>query len=84
MERTPERPWLIRAFHDMIPAPRPAQRARDAGGDEEPAADGATVRPTPRHVAVVAPDPDPGGNWFDSTEHGFGGPRPRSCPAGRG
>ncbi|MFJ4276535.1 SgcJ/EcaC family oxidoreductase [Streptomyces massasporeus] len=172
VERTPERPWLIRAFHNMIPAPRPARRARDTEGDEEPAEDDATVRPKLRHLAIVARDPeqlarfytsvfamelfhrdpdgscflsdgylslalikhqldgdtpvgmnhfgfhitdtaatsealtaagtpkpaerftnrpfaeyramDPEGNWFDLSEHGFGGPRPPSGPAGRG
>ncbi|MEV5101299.1 SgcJ/EcaC family oxidoreductase [Streptomyces massasporeus] len=172
VERTPDRPWLIRAFHNMIPAPRPAPRARDAEGDEEPTADDATVRPKLRHLAIVARDPeqlarfytsvfamelfqrdpdgscflsdgylslalikhqldgdtpvgmnhfgfhitdtaatsealtaagtpkpaerftdrpfaeyramDPEGNWFDLSEHGFGGPRPPSGSAGRG
>ncbi|MFI6805507.1 SgcJ/EcaC family oxidoreductase [Streptomyces luteogriseus] len=54
VERAPERPWLIRAFHNMIPAPGPAQRARD----EEPAPDAATVRPKLRHLAIVARDPE--------------------------
>jgi uncharacterized protein (TIGR02246 family) len=169
VERTPQHPWLIRAFHNMIPAPRPAQR--EAENEKEPAADGAAARPRLRHLAIVARDPeklaefyssvfamelfhrdpdgscflsdghlslalirhqldgdtpvgmnhfgfhitdtaatfealtaagtpkpaerftnrpfaeyramDPEGNWFDLSEHGFGGPRPPSGSSGR-
>ena len=66
VERTPEHPWLIRAFHNMIPAPRPAQRARDAESDEQSAPDDATVRPKLRHLAIVARDPEQLARFYTS------------------
>ncbi|OIK00950.1 DUF4440 domain-containing protein [Streptomyces sp. MUSC 14] len=167
VERTPERPWLIRAFHNMVPAPRPTEDTLDA---KDSAMDEPTGRPKLRHLAIVARDPeklaefyssvfamelfhrdpdgscflsdgclslalikhrldgetpvgmnhfgfhvedtaatsealvsagtpkpaerftdrpfaeyramDPEGNWFDLSEHGFGGPRPKPDPTG--
>ncbi|MFF7190037.1 SgcJ/EcaC family oxidoreductase [Streptomyces sp. NPDC008222] len=55
VERTAQRHWLIRAFHNMVPAPRPAQRALDP---KDPAVDEPTARPKLRHLAIVARDPE--------------------------
>ncbi|MFJ3306188.1 SgcJ/EcaC family oxidoreductase [Streptomyces sp. NPDC086549] len=167
VERTAERPWSIRAFHNMVPVAPPVRRAPDA---KDSTVDEPTARPRLRHLAIVARDPekladfyssvfemelfhrdpdgscflsdgyltlalikhqldgetpvgmnhfgfhiddtattsealmaagtpkpaerftnrpfaeyramDPEGNWFDLSEHGFGGPRPPSGPAG--
>jgi uncharacterized protein (TIGR02246 family) len=170
VERAPGQPWLIRAFHNMIPAPRPPRPAHEAETPKEPADDDTAARPKLRHLAIVARDPeklaafystvfamelfhrdpdgscflsdgylslalikhrldgetpvgmnhfgfhiedtaaasealvaagtpkpaerftnrpfaeyramDPEGNWFDLSEHGFGGPRPQSDSTG--
>ncbi|MEU1005597.1 VOC family protein [Streptomyces tibetensis] len=72
VERTAERHWSISAFHNMIPAPRPAQQApapepkesavepkESAPGPKEPAVDEPTAaRPGLRHLAIVARDPE--------------------------
>ncbi|MBN0044416.1 SgcJ/EcaC family oxidoreductase [Streptomyces actuosus] len=55
VERTPQRTWLIRAFHNMIPAPRPARRAPEP--EESPLTE-PTARPKLRHLAVVARAPE--------------------------
>ncbi|MGW7166762.1 SgcJ/EcaC family oxidoreductase [Streptomyces sp. NPDC054884] len=169
VERTADGRWLIRAFHNMVPAPRPADRAPAVS---DSTVDRPTARPKLRHLAIVARDPgalaefytsvfamelfhrdpdgscfvsdgyltlalikhrldgetpvgmnhfgfqvedtastsdalvaagtpkpaerfsdrpfaeyramDPEGNWFDLSEHGFGGPRPPSDAAGTG
>ncbi|MFI0268886.1 SgcJ/EcaC family oxidoreductase [Streptomyces luteogriseus] len=66
VERTPERRWLIRAFHNMIPAPRTARRTREEESDAQPAPDDATARPTLRHLAIVARDPEQLARFYSS------------------
>ncbi|MEV0242735.1 SgcJ/EcaC family oxidoreductase [Streptomyces sp. NPDC050674] len=64
VERTAEHPWLIRAFHNMIPARRAG--AADADDVKEPTADGATARPKLRHLAIVARDPEKLAEFYTS------------------
>ena len=82
VERTAGHGWLIRAFHNMIPAPRPAPVAKESAVEESEAheaeaheteaheteareteaheaeAHEAAVRPKLRHLAIVARDPE--------------------------
>ena len=72
VERTPEHHWSITAFHNMIPAPRPAPQtdpapqsrsAPQATGQQAPDSKESTVdepaaRPKLRHLAIVARDPE--------------------------
>lgn len=63
VERTPEHHWLIRAFHNMVPAPRPAQRALDT---KDSTMDDPTARPKLRHLAIVARDPEQLAEFYSS------------------
>lgn len=64
VERTAERRWLISAFHNMIPAPRPAQQASDTKDSSvgEPTAARARIR----HLAIVARDPEKLAEFYSS------------------
>ncbi len=55
VERTATRPWLIRAFHNMIPLPPGAQQAPRP---EEFTVTEPTPRPKLRHLAIVARAPE--------------------------
>ncbi|MGW7259013.1 SgcJ/EcaC family oxidoreductase [Streptomyces sp. NPDC054834] len=63
VERTAERHWLIRAFHNMIPAPRPAQQPLDS---KDSPVDEPTARPKLRHLAIVARDPEKLAEFYSS------------------
>ncbi|MGW7423049.1 SgcJ/EcaC family oxidoreductase [Streptomyces sp. NPDC054813] len=60
VERTAERHWSIKAFHNMIPASRPTRRApgQQAPDSKESTVDEPTARPKLRHLAIVARDPE--------------------------
>ncbi|KMS66963.1 hypothetical protein ACM01_44450 [Streptomyces viridochromogenes] len=64
VERTAQRHWLISAFHNMIPAPRPVQQAPDSKDStvDEPTA----ARPRLRHLAIVARDPEKLAEFYSS------------------
>uniref|UniRef100_UPI0031D19164 SgcJ/EcaC family oxidoreductase n=1 Tax=Streptomyces hawaiiensis TaxID=67305 RepID=UPI0031D19164 len=66
VERTAEGHWSISAFHNMVPAPRPAQQApapdRKESAVEEPTA----ARPRLRHLAIVARDPEQLAEFYSS------------------
>ncbi|MFE7804896.1 SgcJ/EcaC family oxidoreductase [Streptomyces sp. NPDC057430] len=63
VERTATHPWLIRAFHNMIPAPAAAQQApqRQESTVTEP-----TPRPKLRHLAIVARAPEKLAEFYSS------------------
>ncbi|MET7847177.1 SgcJ/EcaC family oxidoreductase [Streptomyces avermitilis] len=83
VERTAERHWSIRAFHNMIPAPRPAQQAPDSREStvnepalntpalntpaaNAPAVNEPAARPKLRHLAIVARDPERLAEFYSS------------------
>ena len=63
VERTAEHRWLIKAFHNMIPAPRPPRPASDAQESTMPEP---TARPKLRHLAIVARDPEKLAEFYSS------------------
>ncbi|MFJ5032924.1 SgcJ/EcaC family oxidoreductase [Streptomyces sp. NPDC088560] len=63
VERTPERRWLIRAFHNMVPAPRPTEHVLDA---KDSAMNEPIGRPELRHLAIVARDPEKLAEFYSS------------------
>ncbi|MFE8989314.1 SgcJ/EcaC family oxidoreductase [Streptomyces collinus] len=66
VERTAEGHWSISAFHNMIPAPRPA-RQDPAPDRKESAVDEPTAaRPRLRHLAIVARDPEKLAEFYSS------------------
>ncbi|MGW6906016.1 SgcJ/EcaC family oxidoreductase [Streptomyces sp. NPDC054940] len=68
VERTAERHWSIRAFHNMIPAPRPARQApeQQAPAPKEPTVQEPVGRPRLRHLAIVARDPEKLAEFYSS------------------
>ncbi|MEU9157398.1 SgcJ/EcaC family oxidoreductase [Streptomyces sp. NPDC048417] len=60
VERTAERDWSIKAFHNMIPASRPTRQVpvQQAPASKESTVDEPTARPKLRHLAIVARDPE--------------------------
>lgn len=63
VERTAEQRWLIRAFHNMIPAPRPT---RQEPTSQESTVTEPTARPKLRHLAIVARDPEKLAEFYSS------------------
>ncbi|MGQ4402606.1 SgcJ/EcaC family oxidoreductase [Streptomyces hayashii] len=66
VERTAERDWLISAFHNMIPAPRPAQQAPARDPEESAVVVPTAARPRLRHLAIVARDPEKLAEFYSS------------------
>lgn len=65
VERTAGNRWLIRAFHNMIPAPRPTPAPKETAVEESTAPESA-ARPKLRHLAIVARDPKKLADFYSS------------------